>query len=322
NPYDHTQYTPARTYTPDGYFTTRDTWQLHNRYQAFDTNPAEYTDPSGNKPLTIRTKHQKAQQKNAKRNAMIADMKASWYTTPPPSSRGEVATPVAASPDGLRQNLTVVTSPMQTQVTGPEFSDPRFAQQKSGFMGVISPLSITSVPMGTMQPYGAIGKTIKTGNVSATVKALSSYRNLLEKYLDYHGGPRNGICAQTNLATLLTLSSGRTYVPSAQAVAISRYDLAETFGEPLADGDYIQAAEAINNLRTGEIAILDAKVKDVNIGHVAIILKGDVGQIYIDAENDKFMPGMYFQNAVKGVMRSEDIEYRVYPGGTLHHSFK
>ncbi|MER6076665.1 hypothetical protein ABT187_50150, partial [Streptomyces sp. NPDC001817] len=25
NPYDHTQYTPARTYTPDGYFTTRDT---------------------------------------------------------------------------------------------------------------------------------------------------------------------------------------------------------------------------------------------------------------------------------------------------------
>ncbi|MER6076652.1 hypothetical protein ABT187_50080, partial [Streptomyces sp. NPDC001817] len=50
NPYDHTQYTPARTYTPDGYFTTRDTYQLHNRHQAFNTNPIEYTDPTGNYP--------------------------------------------------------------------------------------------------------------------------------------------------------------------------------------------------------------------------------------------------------------------------------
>ncbi|MER6076620.1 hypothetical protein ABT187_49880, partial [Streptomyces sp. NPDC001817] len=50
NPYDHTQYTPARTYTPDGYFTTRDTWQLHNRHQAFNTDPINHTDPSGHMP--------------------------------------------------------------------------------------------------------------------------------------------------------------------------------------------------------------------------------------------------------------------------------
>ncbi|MER6076241.1 hypothetical protein ABT187_47500, partial [Streptomyces sp. NPDC001817] len=48
NTWDHTQYTPARTYTTDGYFTTRDTFQLHNRYQAFGTDPTNHTDPTGN----------------------------------------------------------------------------------------------------------------------------------------------------------------------------------------------------------------------------------------------------------------------------------
>ncbi|MER6076522.1 hypothetical protein ABT187_49230, partial [Streptomyces sp. NPDC001817] len=80
NNWDHTQYTPARTYTPDGYFTTRDTYQLHNRHQAFDTNPIEYTDPSGNKPLTLRTKHQKNRQYNEKLKAKRDEVKAEWHT--------------------------------------------------------------------------------------------------------------------------------------------------------------------------------------------------------------------------------------------------
>ncbi|MER6076218.1 hypothetical protein ABT187_47335, partial [Streptomyces sp. NPDC001817] len=55
NTWDHTQYTPARTYTPDGYFTTRDTYQLHNRHQAFGTNPIEYIDPTGHARKKIPT---------------------------------------------------------------------------------------------------------------------------------------------------------------------------------------------------------------------------------------------------------------------------
>ncbi|MER6075843.1 hypothetical protein ABT187_45265 [Streptomyces sp. NPDC001817] len=54
NNWDHTQYTPARTYTPDGYFTTRDTYQLHNRHQAFNTNPINYTDPTGHIPAAVK----------------------------------------------------------------------------------------------------------------------------------------------------------------------------------------------------------------------------------------------------------------------------
>ncbi|MER6076503.1 hypothetical protein ABT187_49115, partial [Streptomyces sp. NPDC001817] len=53
----HTQYTPARTYTPDGYFTTRDTYQLHNRHQAFGANPIEFIDPSGHVQLRFRGRH-------------------------------------------------------------------------------------------------------------------------------------------------------------------------------------------------------------------------------------------------------------------------
>ncbi|MER6076648.1 hypothetical protein ABT187_50050, partial [Streptomyces sp. NPDC001817] len=44
----------ARTYTPDGYFTTRDTYQLHNRHQAFGTNPIEHTDPTGHIPASVK----------------------------------------------------------------------------------------------------------------------------------------------------------------------------------------------------------------------------------------------------------------------------
>ncbi|MER6076618.1 hypothetical protein ABT187_49870, partial [Streptomyces sp. NPDC001817] len=45
---DHTQYTPARTYTPDGYFTTRDTHPTpFNKYQAFDADPINGIDPTG-----------------------------------------------------------------------------------------------------------------------------------------------------------------------------------------------------------------------------------------------------------------------------------
>ncbi|WP_158515554.1 hypothetical protein, partial [Kitasatospora sp. MBT63] len=44
---DHTQYTPARTYNTDGYFTSRDTYQLHNRYAGFGADPVNHTDPSG-----------------------------------------------------------------------------------------------------------------------------------------------------------------------------------------------------------------------------------------------------------------------------------
>ncbi|MER6076493.1 hypothetical protein ABT187_49045, partial [Streptomyces sp. NPDC001817] len=55
--WDHTQYTPARTYTPDGYFTTRDTYQLHNRYQAFDTTPPNGTDPTGHLTEYLKKRH-------------------------------------------------------------------------------------------------------------------------------------------------------------------------------------------------------------------------------------------------------------------------
>ncbi|MER6076404.1 hypothetical protein ABT187_48465, partial [Streptomyces sp. NPDC001817] len=54
NNWDHTQYTPARTYTPDGYFTTRDTWQLHNRYQYTDADPINHTDPTGHGPRNVK----------------------------------------------------------------------------------------------------------------------------------------------------------------------------------------------------------------------------------------------------------------------------
>ncbi|MGW2207622.1 RHS repeat-associated core domain-containing protein, partial [Streptomyces sp. NPDC001774] len=46
---DGTQYLKARTYDPSlARFTTADPAPQFNRYQAFDTNPVNYTDPSGN----------------------------------------------------------------------------------------------------------------------------------------------------------------------------------------------------------------------------------------------------------------------------------
>ncbi|MER6076259.1 hypothetical protein ABT187_47595 [Streptomyces sp. NPDC001817] len=63
NTWDHTQYTPARTYTPDGYFTTRDTHPTTlNKYQAYDAEPVNNTDPSGNFTIRILGKYQKKPQ--------------------------------------------------------------------------------------------------------------------------------------------------------------------------------------------------------------------------------------------------------------------
>ncbi|MEU9134114.1 hypothetical protein AB0D08_39620, partial [Kitasatospora sp. NPDC048540] len=57
---DHTQYTPARTYNTDGHWTTRDTYQLHNRYNAFDADPINHTDPSGHMKIGIGAQRAKA----------------------------------------------------------------------------------------------------------------------------------------------------------------------------------------------------------------------------------------------------------------------
>uniref|UniRef100_UPI0005BC2FCB RHS repeat-associated core domain-containing protein n=1 Tax=Streptomyces sp. NRRL F-2664 TaxID=1463842 RepID=UPI0005BC2FCB len=60
-----TDYTPARLYhRSTGRFTTRDPHPTPlNKYQAFNANPAEYTDPTGNLPFGIKirgTRHAKA----------------------------------------------------------------------------------------------------------------------------------------------------------------------------------------------------------------------------------------------------------------------
>uniref|UniRef100_UPI00131E6D40 RHS repeat-associated core domain-containing protein n=1 Tax=Streptomyces sp. NRRL F-2664 TaxID=1463842 RepID=UPI00131E6D40 len=59
-----TDYSPARLYhRATGRFTTRDPHPTPlNKYQAFNTNPAEYTDPTGNLPFRL-AKHKKSQQR-------------------------------------------------------------------------------------------------------------------------------------------------------------------------------------------------------------------------------------------------------------------
>ncbi|MER6076544.1 hypothetical protein ABT187_49370, partial [Streptomyces sp. NPDC001817] len=95
NNWDHTQYTPARTYTPDGYFTTRDTHPTpFNKYQAFATNPAEHTDPSGN--LTLRT----LKRMFSRREEMAGTTGGATTAPPPPTWK---AAPIAGKSNAAHE---------------------------------------------------------------------------------------------------------------------------------------------------------------------------------------------------------------------------
>uniref|UniRef100_UPI002D21DDD6 scabin-related ADP-ribosyltransferase n=1 Tax=Streptomyces sp. NRRL F-2664 TaxID=1463842 RepID=UPI002D21DDD6 len=69
-----TDYTPARLYHPEtGRFTTRDPHPTPlNKYQAFNANPAEYTDPTGNLSFKIRLRGQgKLNERNRLQNEKL-----------------------------------------------------------------------------------------------------------------------------------------------------------------------------------------------------------------------------------------------------------
>ncbi|WP_158515531.1 hypothetical protein, partial [Kitasatospora sp. MBT63] len=59
----NTQYTPARTYSTDGYWTSRDTYQLHNRFNAFDADPINQTDPTGHMTEAMKKAAKKLKEK-------------------------------------------------------------------------------------------------------------------------------------------------------------------------------------------------------------------------------------------------------------------
>ncbi|WP_030776779.1 RHS repeat-associated core domain-containing protein, partial [Streptomyces sp. NRRL F-2664] len=82
-----TDYTPARLYHPEtGRFTTRDPHPTPlNKYQAFDTNPIEHTDPSGNISFKLPrfiTRYRKAHNRKLKntqrRTEAIAQIHKDW----------------------------------------------------------------------------------------------------------------------------------------------------------------------------------------------------------------------------------------------------
>uniref|UniRef100_UPI0004C7EEED RHS repeat-associated core domain-containing protein n=1 Tax=Streptomyces sp. NRRL F-2664 TaxID=1463842 RepID=UPI0004C7EEED len=79
-----THYTPARLYHPEtGRFTTRDPHPTPlNKYQAFNTNPVEYTDPTGNISFKLpryNTRLQRQKQQQARINVARTDMWERWH---------------------------------------------------------------------------------------------------------------------------------------------------------------------------------------------------------------------------------------------------
>ncbi|WP_158717997.1 RHS repeat domain-containing protein [Streptomyces sp. NRRL F-2664] len=321
-----THYTPARTYDPaTGRFTTRDPHPTPlNKYQAFDTNPVEHIDPSGNINISLRTKLQQRRHQNDRNKVARTEMMKTNRSSTPGAGQSSPASiaviPAVNSTQSPAANPAPgIASPVYTPPASPAKSDPRFTGAKSGIKGVIAPSGIMSVPMENMKLYNSVVKSVQEGNVPATLEALASYRSALA--VDYGAASPGGICAQSNLSALLTLSEGRAYVPGSQAVTVNGHDLEKTFGKPLAAGGYFDAVDAVNGLEPGQIAVLDA-IQDGDSGHVAIILKQEAGGLYIDIENRIFTPGMNFKEKMEKIIKGDSISYTVYPGGTLHHSFR